>query len=370
MNIRKVSIVLAVLIVVGAIIASRFLASSTGEKKKIEAPKEALREVGIIQVKNSTLQAPITVTGRLVSPDKVEVFAEVGGVLNQNSRRFKEGNVFTRGSVMISINNEEARFNLLAQKSALLNALTQAMPDLKLDYPEAFPKWKTYLDNFDVDKAIQELPKTDTPKEKYYMTTRSIYDQYYTIKSSEARLRKYFIYAPFTGVVTEANINPGSLVRTGQKLGEFVKSGGYELEASMNTNELDFIEIGDQVSIFSEDISGQWQGTITRINNRVDPNSQTVKTYITVSGARLKENMFMRAEITADPLKNVMAIPRNLLVNGNKVYVVQKGILTLQEVRVLRFRGNEAIVSGLKDGTALVKEASKDYFEGMKVRAI
>ena len=40
----------------------------------------------------------------------------------------------------------------------------------------------------------------------------------------EATLDKYTIKAPFNVVVTQSNINPGTLVRNGQKLGEFINT--------------------------------------------------------------------------------------------------------------------------------------------------
>ncbi|NJO02428.1 MAG: HlyD family efflux transporter periplasmic adaptor subunit [Bacteroidia bacterium] len=309
MNIRKITIVLAVVLIIGAVVASRFLISSRQEEdgESQVVAREKVPKVQVVSVNNRTIQAPIRITGQLAAPDKVELYAEVSGLMQPTRARFKEGIPFAKGALLISLEDEESRFNLLSQKSALLNSLTQAMPDLKLDFPQAYQKWQDYLDNFDVNEPLPPLPETETPKEKYYLSTRNIYNQYYSIRSLEERLKKYKIYAPFSGVVTEANVNPGTLVRVGQKLGEFINANGFELIASMSVKELDYIQVGDRVMLYSDDIQGSWPGLVVRINNKVDTNTQTVEAFIAVSGARLKENMFYR--VKSVPNRSAMPLP-------------------------------------------------------------
>lgn len=369
MNIRKVTIVLAVLVIIGAVVASRFLTSSNkGEEKPKAISKKSILQVNTLRVKNRTIDAPITVTGKLAAPNKVEIFAEVSGVLKGGSLLFKEGSQFPRGSILINIDDEEARLNLLSQKSQLLNSITQMMPDLKLDFPDAFPKWQTYLDNFDVNKSLEKLPEPDTDKEKYYVISRDIHNQFYSIKSQESRLRKYHIYAPFSGVVAESNINPGTLVRVGQKLGEFINPYSYELEALVSIKDIDLLKVGDPVRLTSVDISGNWKGTIKRINTRIDPNTQTVKVFIATTGQRLKEGMFLNGEVSANQISNAVSVPRNLLIDADKVYIVEDSRLKLRPVQVIRYSGNNAIIKGLEDKTLLLNESSKDFYEGMEVK--
>ncbi len=366
MNFRKISIVLGVLILVGGIVASRFMGSS--EKQETQALVKQARLVQHLRVKTQTILAPIQVTGKLAAPNKVEIFAEVKGVLSRASARFKAGNQFGQGAILLQINAEQDYFALLSQKSSLFNALTRMMPDMKLDYPQAYPKWQAYLDSFQVEKPLSPLPATESNQEKYYVVAQNIYSQYYTIKSQEARLQKYNIYAPFTGVVTESLINPGTLVRDGQKLGEFINPYNFELEADMSVKDLDFLGVGDQVELYSEDISGTWPGVVKRVNRRLDPATQTVKAYIATSGKKLREGMFLTGNIRAEEIKEAIKIPRNLVFDQNKIYVIEKGKLKIQTVEVIRYLGNDAVVKGLKNKTVLLNESSKEFYEGLEVR--
>lgn len=370
MNIRKISIVLAVGLIIASIFASRLLSSkkedAPAEKDK---PKENIPTLRTLKVKNASYQVPVSITGKLQAPNKVEVFAEVGGLLRKTNPAFKEGNRFGRGAVMINIDSEEARLNILSLKSTLLNSLTRMMPDMKQDYPDAFPGWQKYLDNFDINQAIKPFPAPLSDREKYYVITNNIHNQYYSIKSQESRLRKYQIYAPFSGVVSESNINPGALVRVGQKLGSLIDAYTYELEASARLKDISFINVGDKVQLYSDDLSGSWTGTIQRISSSLDEATQSLKVFIRVNGQRLKEGMFMRAKVASKQTESCMKIPRQILLKDDQVYIIDGNQLKLKKVRIVRNIDNDVLVQGLLDDELLVDETSEEFFEGMRAKA-
>ena len=116
------------------------------------------------------------------------------------------------------------------------------MPDLRLDYPDAFEKWQQYLAKLDMSNSTPDLPETTKDNEKYFITGKGIYSSYYNVKSLEQRLSKYSIRAPFSGVLTNADVTKGTLIRSGQKLGEFIQTGIYETEVSVNTSYLNTLK--------------------------------------------------------------------------------------------------------------------------------
>ncbi|WP_299458980.1 efflux RND transporter periplasmic adaptor subunit [uncultured Microscilla sp.] len=369
MKTRQIIIVIVAFVILGgAVVVNKSLSDNKPQKRRKGKPKKVMPTVETIKVSNQEIQAPITVTGKLMSYEKMDVYAEVSGILRKSSNRFREGNRFGAGTILVSIDDQEARLNILSQKSRLLNAITQLLPDLKLDYPEAFQKWQKYIDDFKMEQAIVPLPKTSSTKEKYFILAKNIYDQYYTIKSAEARLRKYNVYAPFTGVVTEASIYPGTLVRNGQKLGEFINPFNFEFEATVSLKDIDLVNIGDQVKLYSEDIGGEWTGRIRRISDKMDAATQTVKVFVGTTGKNLREGMYLKGEINAATIKEAVALSRNLIVNKNQVYVIKAGALALQEVKILRYTGNNVVVQGLKEATLLPKNTVSGAFVGMKVK--
>ncbi len=340
---------------------------------KQDAPRKPVekrvRNVETRRINNGDLATTLDVQGRLQAYNKIELYSEVGGVVEESSRPLKEGTYFPKGETILRINAEEARLNLQAQKATLLNSVAQIMPDLKIDYPNSFPAWEGYLDSFDVDAPLSALPTAVDQQEKLFIAGRNLYTQYYTIKSAEERLSKYIIRAPFSGVLTTVAIDRGAVVRAGQALGELMATGYYELVATVPLSDLYYLQTGGEVTLRSEDIDGEWEGTIRRISDQIDEDTQTVDVYVGVSGKQLREGMYLRGEAAAVTLEDVVEIDRTLLIDENEVYVVaQDSLLRLQPVTVRKANRTTAIVSGLPDGTELLMSTVPGAFDGMLVK--
>ena len=367
---RRISIILGLLVLAGAFMLSQRMSAQKAPPKKKENPVPVVREVEVFRAQNGSASSEMEVQGSLAAYNKVDIFAEVTGMLESTAKPFKIGTYFKKGEILLDIEDDEARLNILSQKSNLVNAATMLLPDLKIDYPASFPQWKSYVDNFNVETSIKPLPKPLSDQEKYFIATKNLSSQYYTIKSSEQRLGKYTVYAPFSGVISEAMINPGSLVRAGQKMGSLMGTGDYELQATVNLDDLKYIKTGTKVNLYSDAVEGNWVGTVRRVSDMIDPNTQAVLVFIGVRGKGLREGMYLKGNLKTKSVNNALAIPLDLLVNQNQVYVVENDKLRLQEVTVLNTNATEAIVQDIFDGTLLVKDKLIGAFDGMAVKAV
>jgi multidrug efflux pump subunit AcrA (membrane-fusion protein) len=194
--------------------------------------------------------------------------------------------------------------------------------------------------------------------------------QYYNIQSQEKRLDKFTIYAPFSGVLTEANIQPGTVIRTGQKLGELMATGSYELVATVPLENLSYIKVGNAVELKSEDIDGVWTGKIKRISDQIDPNSQTVQVFVGVQGKELREGMYLRGTAAARNIENAMELARELIVNQNQVYELRDSTLQLRDIQVIKYADQSVIVTGLPSDISLLRRPLPGAFNGMKVEIV
>lgn len=242
------------------------------------------------------------------------------------------------------------------------------MPDLKFDYPDAFITWEKYLKGFDLNKNLKPLPEPQTDKEKYFVNGRQVVTTYYNIQNLEERYSKFKITAPFDGIITESLVNPGTLIRSGQKLGEFVSMTDFELEVDINQEYLNILKVGEPVSL--TDLAGEkeWQGTVRRVNGRLDQATQTVKVYIGVRGDNLIEGMYLEARIAAISEQNAIEIPRNLLINEKEIFAVENDKLVIKKVNPVYYTNNTAVIKGLPDGTQMVSRPIAGAYSGMPVR--
>jgi len=369
MNKRQIiiSTVSGIIILVIAVIINKQMANSAKlPERKME---RTYKTVSTTAVRNGQVQFKLPVYGKLSAYNRIQIYAEVNGILQPTSQNFLEGVSFSKGERLLQIDNTEAMANLMGQRSNYLNAISAVLPDLKLDYPADFNSWLAYLENIDINSNAPTPPKATSKKAELYLTSRGVYSSYYNLKSAEARLEKYDIHAPFAGVVTLSNIRPGTLVRPGQLLGEFISAGMYELETSISIRFLPFIKEGNVVQLHSNDVPGNWKGTIKRINKKIDESTQTINLYITVNANDLREGMYMEGTLEGITVEDALAVPRRLLIDNNHLFIVQHdSVLEKKAVSILEYTEEEAIIRGLDDGLRLVKDIIPGAFSGMIVR--
>lgn len=363
---KYITIVIGILLIA----ASAYIANDLANTKKRQRPKsEKVKPTVFTEiVKNSSVPVTVLESGRLVAKNRIEVFAEVQGVMMPTKKEFKPGSYYKKGETVVHIRNDDFYANLQAQKSTLQNLITSILPDLRLDYPEAYKKWDNYLRSFDMDKSVPKLPEPSSDKEKFFVTGRNIYTTYYSTKNMEIVLNKYNLRAPYNGILTEALVTPGSLVRPGQKLGEYIDPSVYEMEVAVTKTIIPSLKVGEDVLVRdAENHSNQSHGKIIRINGRVDRTTQTVQVFIELRGENLKEGMYLEAIMNGIPIQGSMEISRSLLVDESMIYIVQDSALQLVDVEPVFFNQKTVVVKGLDDGQTIISKAVPGAYSGMEV---
>ena len=359
--------ILAVAILAGAIWGAGLLRDS----KKKNKPKlnENIPIAFVTKAKNEVVPVSIIENGRLAAKYKIDLFAEVQGLMEVTPKEFKPGARFAKGEVLVKIKSEDYFANLQAEKSVLQNLIAGMMPDMKMDYPEAFDAWNLYLKNFDMSKAIAPLPIPTSDKEKFFVTGKNIYTTYYNTKNLEIIYNKYILKAPFDGILTEALVTPGALVRNGQKLGEFINPSEYELEIAIGKDLVDAVIVGTKVTVINpENTSQEWMGTVSRINGRINPSTQTIQVFVSINGNDLKEGMYLEADIVGKARGDAIEVPRSLLIDNDKLYGVNSdSVLFMANVNVVHKSRTKVIVQGIDDGSWLLAKPIPGAYPGMKV---
>lgn len=367
MNSRK--IILAILGVL-LIVASFYLASVIIKSKNTPRPTPAkvVKTVLVDTVANGAVPIMVPANGNLMAKRRVELYSEVQGIFQRGNTLFRPGQAYKAGETIIRIDAAEYYASVQSAKSNLYNLITSIMPDLRLDYPEITAKWQAYLNSFDLDRTTPELPEMTSEKEKYFITGRGILTSYYNVKNMEQRLAKFNIRAPFSGVVTEALVTEGTLVRAGQKLGEFVDTGVYELEVAISKTFSDLLKVGEKVALTDLAGTSSYEGTVSRINARVDQASQTITAFIEVKDPDLKEGMYLEARLNAREETDAIEIDRGLLLENDRIFVVRDSILDLIEVQPVYFSTKSVVLKGVPEGTAIVSRPVVGAYAGMLVK--
>jgi len=364
MTVRK-SWIIAVLVLIGTVFA--FKSISKGKQKVKKSGKEVVKVAMYKVVKNEKLPLIVEASGQLKPKHTFDMYSEVTGVLKSGGKEFRTGTTFRKGELMIQIDDSEVKAQLFSQRSDFQNLITSLLPDIKIEFPSEFDKWEGYLTSFEIEGSIKSLPEVSSKKEKYFVSGKKIFTQYYSIKNLEARYAKYNLRAPFNGIVTETSLKPGGLVRSGQKMGVFSNMNNFELEVSVKAGDITYVKIGDNVKIHSSDKSKLWTGKVIRINGAIDLNSQTVSVFIETKGKGLKAGMYLDVEMESTPVDHSVLLPRNILHNNTFVYLVKDSTLVEYEINAVKFNEKSVMVNNLNDGDQLVMRNISGAFNSMEV---
>lgn len=332
--------------------------------------RESKKAVKVNQVEYKSRELSLSGLGRVVSENAIDLITEIQGVIKPGQVLLKRGQRFGKGQVLFKVDDTEARLNLSSQKSNFLTAIAQVLPDLKVDFADEYTKWESYFNSIKVDEELPDLPEIKESKEKVFLSTRNILNQYYTIKSAEERLSKYVIRAPFSGSYQDVTLEVGSVVNPGNRVARIARSNRLELEVPFKTEDVSFLKYGTKVSVKSEDKGSEWKGRISRIGSSLDPTTQSLNIYVQFNpgSTKIYEGQYLRVDVPITRTKAVMEIPRNALFNRNEVYIVQDSVLKVKPILVEKLNKETLFFSGLDTGTYVVVEPLLSASEDMPVQ--
>ncbi|MCF8405763.1 MAG: HlyD family efflux transporter periplasmic adaptor subunit [Bacteroidales bacterium] len=374
MNWRKTIIsILAIIIMIalGFFLNGMFsgMAKSPEEKQK----EELLLYVKTQKVEYSSNSSKIIETGRLASQQTVDLSSEVQGQILPGEVVLKEGTRFSKGELIVHIFDDEAKNNLKAGKSRFMNSLAGILPDIRIDFPESYDKYQIFFNSIKIDDPLPELPQLDSDKEKVFLASRNILNDYYNIKSAEIRLGKYKLFAPFDGTFTSVYLEPGSVANPGSRIASMIRTDKHELEVPVRVEDAIWIDIGDAVKVSTKDRLLHWQGKVVRKSDFMDPSSQTIAVFVSLSPEKdkpLYQGQYLKAEFASKTLENSMEVPRNAVFNKDRVFTVIDGKLKENQVNILKANETSVIISGLPVGADLVIEPLVNAKEGFNAEIL
>ena len=366
-TLRKIILsLLGVLLIVLSFYGAMMIIRSKNTPRR--APAKVVKTVFVDTVLNGDIPIVVPANGNLVAKRRLELFSEVQGVFLNGPKLFKAGQRYRSGETIIRMDASEYYASVQSAKSGLYDLVTSVMPDLRLDYPEIYEKWQSYLNGFDLDEPTPALPEMSSEKERYFISGRGILTNYYNVRNMEQRLSKYTIRAPYSGVLTEALVTEGTLIRSGQKLGEFIDTKVYELEVAISKTYSDLLSLDEEVALMNLDGTKTYTGRVSRINERVDQATQTITAFIEVSNPDLKEGMYLEANLNAKMEQDAIEIDRGLLLENDQIFVVRDSVLELIPVRPVYYTDKKVVLKDVPDGTAMVSRPVVGAYKGMLVK--
>ena len=207
-----------------------------------------------------------------------------------------------------------------------------------------------------------------------------------TIKAQQAQIevlqqQKAYqrVVAPFDGVITQRNIDVGSLVQADATSGTFMFAIAHgnimRIQLFVPQEAAVGVKPGVTAIVRVAEIPGHpFPGQVTRIADALDPGTRTLLTEIDVPNAdgELSPGMYSIVELQIPRKTPSLIVPDAAVVfdaQGVYVFLVENGVARQHQITEIRDLGTEMEVSeGVKAGDLVVVNPPVDLEDGKKVK--
>jgi RND family efflux transporter MFP subunit len=186
------------------------------------------------------------------------------------------------------------------------------------------------------------------------------------------------VVAPFDGVVTQRNIDNGSLVQAdaagGMPMFTVMHSDVIRIQLYVPQDQAFGLQKGVGAIVRVPEMPGvEFRGTVARVASALQPGTRTLQTEIDVPNREgmLTPGTYCEVELQIPRKTMSLIVPAEAVIfnrNGLSVAVVENGIVHMRKLNVVRDRGTTLEVSaGVADGDRVILNPPVDISEGRMV---
>jgi RND family efflux transporter MFP subunit len=189
------------------------------------------------------------------------------------------------------------------------------------------------------------------------------------------------VLAPFDGVVTQRNIDVGSLITanatSGTSMFTVVQSDVIRVWVYVPQDSAFGVNPGVDAIIRVPAMPNlTFHGKVTRIANALQPGTRTLLTEVDIPNPdrALSPGIYCTVELRIPRQSPALIVPASAIIfnqNGMQVAVVEDGVAHLRKIAITTDYGNEVEVSdGVKDGDKVIMQPPVNLADGGKVQII
>ena len=139
------------------------------------------------------------------------------------------------------------------------------------------------------------------------------------------------------------------------------------MEAGAGIEVTSKINLGDQIVFTSNEIEGEWNGTVLRIGDIIDTKTQNIPIYFDIQGPNLTSGLYLEGSFISSKLKSVFTIPTAILTRDEKVLLLEDNTIKGKPVELIEFTQDSIMVRGLSNNDLLIVNKFNIPVEGMKL---
>jgi RND family efflux transporter MFP subunit len=349
-------------------------------KATSEQRRDVVPNVRVVPVRANDGMVAAKLPGSTEAFEAANISARISGYVEK--RYVDIGDHVKEGQVLAEISARELDHQIAqAQATLALNhaALNQAQANREI----ANVTWGR--DSKLVDKGWVTKQQGDTERLSLQAQDAAVAVAEANIRAQQAQLEvllQHKVYqrvvAPFDGVVTQRNIDNGSLVQAdtagGVPMFTLMHSDVIRIQLYVPQDQAFGLEKGVEAIVRVPELPGvEFRGTVARVASALQPGTRTLQTEIDVPNkdGALTPGTYCEVELQIPRKTQSLIVPAEAVIfnrNGLSVAAVENGVVHIRKLTVVRDRGTTLDVSdGVKAGDQVILNPPVDISEGRTV---
>jgi RND family efflux transporter MFP subunit len=345
-----------------------------------EARRSIVPAVRVAAVRANDDMMAARLPGSTEAFEAANIMARITGYVAKRSVDI--GDRVTAGQVLAEIAAQELDHQIAqAQATLALNhaALNQAQANREI----ANVTWGR--DSKLLDKGWVTKQQGDTERLNLQAQEAAVAVAEANIRAQQAQLEVLLqhksyqrVVAPFDGVVTQRNIDNGSLVQAdaagGMPMFTVMHSDVIRIQTYVPQDQAFGLQKGVGAIVRVPEMPGvEFRGTVSRVASALQPGTRTLQTEIDVPNKEgmLTPGTYCEVELLIPRKTMSLIVPAEAVIfnrNGLSAAVVENGVVHLRKLTVVRDRGTTLEVSaGVADGDQVILNPPVDISEGRTV---
>lgn len=333
----------------------------------------------------STHEVNVVAQGQVVPARQLVLAPEVSGRVQWQSPELVPGGRFEAGAPVVRLDPRDYRLQVEARRADV----QRAQLELQLERGRqqvAAREWQVFGE--DAESADEGAALA---LRRPQLQTAQVALEAAQSAAEQARLAlsRTTVRAPFAAMVVTKSAEVGQLVGPSAPLATLVGTDEFWVQVSIPVEHLAAIRVeardgeGSRARVWQE-VSGQRierDGRVLRLLPDVDPVGAMARVLVAIEdplGLTREEDdplpmllgTTVTVEIAAEPLRDVIAVPRQAVRQGDRAFVMNPdGTLAIRDL-VVAWRGEDALLvrDGVREGERLVTSRIPIPVEGMALR--
>ncbi len=381
---------IAIALLAGAGAGTAYLLATKPEVAQREVFQKQLL-IDVAEAVPQDIAIPVTSQGVVQPRTDTALISEVSGQVIYVAPGFQPGGFFKPGEVILKLDDrnyladvKRAEANVASARSAL--ALEKGRAEV------AYQDWLKFRSDVSRSKEAEDLalhkPQLADAQAKLDFALAEL-------DRAKGDLSRTVIRAPFHGLLREKSVDLGQFVTTGTRLGRLSDVEVAEVRLAVADDRLSYLNLNpganpeQQADVILSTTRGeqrlQWRAKLVRTEGVFDEASRVLfviaevrDPYLLGTDAPQTDNghseplrfgSFVNASITGRKVSGLIALPRHVIRNGNKVWIVDSNnALVSREVKLLRGGGDIAYIeSGIAAGERIALSAIPTAIDGTRI---